>query len=487
MSLLFVHNQYSENNVEFYNTLAKNLFENENIISNFLFWKEEDIIYSKRLKIFKNNCFSFENYYKKISSDKNKSIVSFLKKYPNINWSQIVSSERAFTDYSMLLGSTGNRVENIDYIQRLIMNITEFISFHLKNKSGVICQTSDTLFSYITIKLANHYNIKTFIITPSLFYEGFEGAGFYANDENLKSNLMIKNYNNLKNHKFTKKDLFRINNMKKNIINFKNKNPLIEKGKGLNPGTNTITPKFKRILSYIIKNQKEDKNILYTKIDPIKKIKANLLRFYREKLARYLNLYGQKNINKIPKKNIFYAMHFQPEQSTLTQGNWYLNQIALIENISKSLPLNYTLVVKEHPWGRGIRPVWQYKYLSNFHNIIFCDATSKEIIKQTDAVLTISGSIIIESIVFDKPTIMFGNNFFEYSNLVNKVKNISDLPNLLFDILILKNILPKKQREKELNAFLLSYMDSLIGSFPIEGKVLPWADALIKEIKKGNK
>ena len=179
-------------------------------------------------------------------------------------------------------------------------------------------------------------------------------------------------------------------------------------------------------------------------------------------------------------------MHFQPEQSTLTQGNWYLNQVALIENISKSLPLNYTLVVKEHPWGRGVRPIWQYKYLSNFHNVIFCDAASKEIIKKIDAVLTISGSIVIEAMVLDKPIIMFGNNFFDYSKLVNRVKNISDLPSLLYQILIEKKTLSKKERDMELNKFILSYIDTVIKSFPISGKMIPWAHSLINDLKKNN-
>ena len=482
MSLLFVHNQFSENNFNCYNELASILYKEHKLKSDFLFWREGDIFFDKNLKNYRDNCFSFEDFYKKNIMNKNNSIDVFVKKYPNINWSQIVSSERAFTDYSMLLGSSGARSEDLNYIQNLVMNIVKFISFHLKNKVGIVCQTADTLFSHITIKLAQYYKMKIFILNPCLFYEGEEGGGFYANDENLKSNLMIENYINLNNHKFTENELLRINNMKDKILNFKNKTPLTLKEKGLNPGMNALTPNLKNFIPYIIKNHNQDINIFYTKIDPIKKIKANLLRLYRQKLGKLLNVFGSKSINIIPKKSIFFAMHFQPEQSTLTQGNWYLNQVALIENISKSLPLNYTLIIKEHPWGRGIRPIWQYKYLSNFHNIILCDASSKEIVKKTEAVLTISGSIIIETMVLDKPVIMFGNNFFDYSKLVYRINNISDLPSLLYKILIEKKTLSKKERDMELNKFILSYINTLITAFPIEGKMLPWAEALIKQL-----
>ena len=482
MSLLFVHNQHSKLNNSFYIALAENLFQREKITSDILFWNESDINKEYKFNKIKGSCFSFENFYKNKTLNKYSSIEAFVKKYHEINWSQIISSERAFSDYSMLLGSTGNRTEDLFYIQNLVINITKFLSYHFKGKSGIICQTSDTLFSHIAIKLAYYYNVKIFIVTPCLFYEGNEGGGFFAKDENLRSDLMIQNYQKLKDYKFTKKDLLRIKNFKNKVLNFKNKDIFIEKNKGSSPGKNSVTPNLKNFISYILKNNQQDKNVFYTKIDPIKKIKANLIRLYRKNLNQCLNLYESKSIRKLPKKNIFFAMHFQPEQSTLTQGNWYLNQIALIENISKSLPLNYTVIVKEHPWGRGTRPTWQYKYLLNFHNVIFCDAPSKEIIKQTDAVLTISGSIILEAMVIGKPTIMFGNNFFDYSPLVYKINNISDLPNLLFNVLIEKNILSKNLRDQELNKFIYSYINSLIRGFPIKQNVIPWADKIIENL-----
>tara|TARA_Y100000991_G_C21962399_1_gene345128 strand:+ start:327 stop:1772 length:1446 start_codon:yes stop_codon:yes gene_type:complete len=481
VSLLFIHNQHSVLNQDFYLSLAGKLYLKKNFSSVFLFWKNSEI--NHIFKSNKINAFSFEKFYKDYNKQKKNSIEQFINKYPQINWSQIISSERSFSDYSMLLGASGNRKESFEYIQNLIINITEFLSLHMKNKKAIICQTSDTLISYIAIKLAQHYCIKAFIINPCLFYEDKMGAGFYANDEYLHSNLMIKKYNELNNYKFTKKDLLRIDHIKNRILDFKNKDDLIKKNKGSNPGINAITPKFDTIFSYIIKNLKEDKNIFYTKIDPLKKIKANILRLYRKKINKYLRVYGEKNIKNIPKKNIFFAMHFQPEQSTLTQGNWYLNQVALIENISKSLPLNYTLIVKEHPWGRGTRPTWQYKYISNFHNVLFCDAPSKDIIKQTQAVLTISGSIVFEAMVLDKPIIMFGDNFFDFSKLIYKVENVKDLPVIFNTVLIKKNLLSKNKRNNELNKFILSYIRSLITGFPITENVVFWADALIDELK----
>ncbi|MDA7546243.1 hypothetical protein N8870_05345 [Alphaproteobacteria bacterium] len=451
--------------------------------SEFLYWKEEDIEKSILNKNFKKNCFSFESFLNsnlpsdKISTD------TFIKKYYNINWSQIISSERAFTDYSMLQGSTGNRKESLNYIENLVINISSFISCHLQGKRGVVCQTADTILSHIVFKLAKFYKVKIFTVVPCLVYESKRGGGFFGNDEFLKSDLMISRYGKLKKHMFTKQDILRINNIKNKIIGFKNKTEFSDKMKGTNVGKNAISPQVNKIFKYLIYNKKQDKNIFYTKIDPLQKLKANFFRLCRKYYGNFLGVYGNVNIENIPSKSIFYAMHFQPEQSTLTQGNWYLNQIALIENISKSLPLGYHLIIKEHPWGRGTRPIWQYQYLSNFHNIMFCDAGTKDIIQKTKAVLTISGSIILEALVLDKPAIMFGKNFFDYAELIYKIDNISELPNILFNILVLEKRLSKNKREEELNRLLLSYLDSLIDCFPDKLGANSWAKALFNGIK----
>ena len=64
----------------------------------------------------------------------------------------------------------------------------------------------------------------------------------------------------------------------------------MEKMKGFNAGSNVITPEFKIIFNYLVKNSTYDKNIFYTKIDPIKKIKANIIRTIRKNIASIINL-----------------------------------------------------------------------------------------------------------------------------------------------------------------------------------------------------
>lgn len=251
--------------------------------------------------------------------------------------------------------------------------------------------------------------------------------------------------------------------------------------KGKSDGRRALSPNINHLLSYLGKNFKRDKNVEYIKIDPKRKLWGNLVRISRKWVSR--NSYGSASVSAIPLRSIFVALHYQPEQSTLAQGLWHVNQIALVENISKSLPLGYTLVVKEHPWGRGNRPSWQYKHMNSFYNVMFCDAPSKKIIQHVDAVITVTGTVAMEALVFDKPVIMLGRNYFEFSDLIYRVPNIQELPEVLASILIDGDYQAQPNREERLHHFLISYLDGLVESFPLIENAIDWSHSLARELK----
>ena len=66
--------------------------------------EKNDILLSTKVLKKKNVCHSFEQFIETNHSKIDLSVEDFVKKFPNINWSQIIASERAFTDYSMLQG-----------------------------------------------------------------------------------------------------------------------------------------------------------------------------------------------------------------------------------------------------------------------------------------------------------------------------------------------------------------------------------------------
>ena len=101
-------------------------------------------------------------------------------------------------------------------------------------------------------------------------------------------------------------------------------------------------------------------------------------------------------------------MHRQPEASIDVIGRYYEDQIKLIENLWKVLPYDYFLGVKEHSNAIGDRGLSFYKHIEKLRNVLLIDHTadSHELIKMSQAVFTVSGTVL------GKPSFTFAPVFF---------------------------------------------------------------------------
>jgi hypothetical protein len=116
-------------------------------------------------------------------------------------------------------------------------------------------------------------------------------------------------------------------------------------------------------------------------------------------------------------KIIVFPLHYEPEASLSVRGLFYSNQLSLIENISKSLPVDSCLFVKEHPQMVGRRARSFYKKMMCIPNIqlVPFQKTSRELIDESSLVITISGTTGIEAALLGKPTLMLGTTFYNDS------------------------------------------------------------------------
>jgi hypothetical protein len=134
---------------------------------------------------------------------------------------------------------------------------------------------------------------------------------------------------------------------------------------------------------------------------------------------------------------MYYSLHAQPEFTVDVRAPFYRNQLALIENIAKSLPIGYRLIVKDHPSMKGERPLEFYRQLKSLPNVqlVSPSVDSHELIAQCDLVLTINGSVAWEAILYEKPVIVFGPLCYGFFEKVIRSENPGDLPVLLQDTL----------------------------------------------------
>ncbi|MAM71945.1 MAG: hypothetical protein CMP91_12465 [Gammaproteobacteria bacterium] len=128
---------------------------------------------------------------------------------------------------------------------------------------------------------------------------------------------------------------------------------------------------------------------------------------------------------------VFYPLHSEPEIALSIYGRDHQNQIETIRRIAQSIPLGWTLVVKEHPRSYGYRSANWYKKLLNIPNVKFAPLNDRPFfwIRKASAIITVSGFVGFESIMLRKPVIVLGDVAYSIlpKSMVKHVGNISDL------------------------------------------------------------
>lgn len=213
---------------------------------------------------------------------------------------------------------------------------------------------------------------------------------------------------------------------------------------------------FSQKIKHYIKRLSQDpepiyKNIGKTKLKIIKYKYQN--HFEIKKRKQFLDNKSIKSIED--KKFIYYPLQSEPEAKVLTESPFYSNQIALIENIAKSIPIDLILYVKEHPVQKTKlwRPIEDYKKILALPNVklVHSNINSQELISKSQGVIVINGSVGFEGLFHKKPIILFGDEYYDKLSMVTKITSLTTLPNVISNAL--SNF---KFNNKELNALMQS-------------------------------
>jgi Capsule polysaccharide biosynthesis protein len=405
------------------------------------------------------------------------------EKYPNVPWGTVVAAERSFTDYSYTFGGTGERLERDNYIVPLVLRLIAYFDaeFDRLKPRAVVTVFGDNIYTHIAAIVAEQKEIPFLLPHASYMNEGGKlASGYFANTRFLESFAMVRSYLEYKSRDLTEEERNRAEAFAESLRTYEGTKTLhfIYKKKDFEK---PITPNLKKIFSYIKDHHELNKNVYFYKIDMVRKFKANLYRFIRYRTtARFL---ARQPITLPESRIVFFPMHFQPEASTLINGIWYSNQIGLIENLSKALPLGYTLVVKEHPRGRGMRPLWQYRHIASLHNVQFCDLPSKEILQRADVTVTISGSIGLEGLAMKKPVVMLGRTFHSFNTVYYRANSMEQLTFVLQDILLKNDFEKIPNLQDEIYKVLLSYLNALFHFSPFGENRQGLAQAVLDELE----
>lgn len=184
------------------------------------------------------------------------------------------------------------------------------------------------------------------------------------------------------------------------------------------------------------------------------------------------NFYNKSIINvNYKKKYLFFGLHYQPEKTSLPMGTVFENQILAIEILSKSIPKDWIIYVKEHPTqfysgflnlkNKHYREIEDYKKLLSFSNVRFVKLTedSGKLMKNSIATSTITGTVGWESLSrHNKPVILFGHIWYENCHSCFNVDSIKSCKKAIKQIINTK----KSKVEMDVLRLLMFYKDKLV-------------------------
>ena len=134
-------------------------------------------------------------------------------------------------------------------------------------------------------------------------------------------------------------------------------------------------------------------------------------------------------------KFVYYPLTVEPERTLSISAPFYMDQLEMIRNIARSIPVDFKLYVKEH-YGmkyRHWRPISYYKTIMDLPNVtlIHPSLSNVELIKNCSIVFVITGTAGLEAAYYGKPSIIFGHTSYDSLPSVHKIENLEDLPKII--------------------------------------------------------
>jgi hypothetical protein len=137
------------------------------------------------------------------------------------------------------------------------------------------------------------------------------------------------------------------------------------------------------------------------------------LTLFRKAISyKYWEKYGVSIDDMREKKTVIFPLHFEPEISLMHVSPEFSNSYEIICWVSKNLPADVVLVVKENPRSFGIRSREYYDRLRKISNVELAqpDTNTKEWINHSLFTVAISGTSGFESVYYDKPVLSYGKH-----------------------------------------------------------------------------
>lgn len=158
-------------------------------------------------------------------------------------------------------------------------------------------------------------------------------------------------------------------------------------------------------------------------VNPIKLILLKILRIFRGYFSR--SLFTKVDFDSF-EDYVFFPLHYQPEMTTLVCAPFCINQVSVIEDLAKSIPVGMRLVVKEHHGSIGRRPISDYINIKKNWNVILVgpQENTMDLINHSKAILTINSTVGLQGILLGKPVIALARVGYDACSSVTRLHDV---------------------------------------------------------------
>ena len=135
---------------------------------------------------------------------------------------------------------------------------------------------------------------------------------------------------------------------------------------------------------------------------------------------------------------IYYPLHVPADMALTLRSPEYLDQIATIDFLLRTIPDTHVLAVKEHPAQIGaIAASRLFELARRFDNFILLPPQTNNyaVLDRADAVVSVNSKSGAEALLLGKPVVVMGDAFYRSCPLVFAVDRLHDVPQRLRDAL----------------------------------------------------
>jgi hypothetical protein len=144
---------------------------------------------------------------------------------------------------------------------------------------------------------------------------------------------------------------------------------------------------------------------------------------------------------------VYYPLHVPADMALTLRSPEYLDQVATIDFLLRTLPDTHVLVVKEHPAQIGaVSANRLFELARRFDNFILLPPQTNNyaVLGRADAIVSVNSKSGAEAVLLGKPVVVMGDAFYRSCPLVFPVDRLADVPQRLREALASQAFDPAK-------------------------------------------